>query len=114
MQVHINQWLSDCDPALTQLSMCVQMYVAANRLNPYFHLIVYLQAETDVSSLTKELQRIEDELDSAESRLGTITEQLKQAEAQADESERSGLSMLSLRICNEWQLIYQNVMVFSG
>jgi len=38
--------------------------------------------------LTKELQQIEDELDAAESRLGSITEQLKTAEAQADESER--------------------------
>jgi len=45
--------------------------------------------------LTKELQQIEDELDSAESRLGTITEQLKQAEAQADESERSALYLPS-------------------
>lgn len=50
---------------------------------------VCFQAETEVSSLTKELQQIEDELDAAESRLGSITEQLKQAEAQADESERS-------------------------
>lgn len=41
--------------------------------------------------MTKQLQRTEDELDSAESRLGTITEQLKLAEAQADESERSEL-----------------------
>jgi len=38
--------------------------------------------------LTKELQQIEDELDAAESRLSSITEQLKTAEAQADESER--------------------------
>lgn len=46
------------------------------------------QTEQEVSSLTKELQQIEDDLDAAESRLSTITEQLKQAEAQADESER--------------------------
>ena len=38
--------------------------------------------------MTKELQQIEDELDAAESRLSSITEQLKTAEAQADESER--------------------------
>ena len=41
--------------------------------------------------MTKELQTIEDDLDAAESRLSAITEQLKEAEAQADESERLGL-----------------------
>ena len=54
-------------------------------------LFWFMQAEQEVSSLTKELQTIEDELDAAESRLSSITEQLKEAEAQADESERLGL-----------------------
>lgn len=48
--------------------------------------------------MTKELQQIEDELDAAESRLGSITEQLKTAEAQADESERFLCLLTVLRV----------------
>lgn len=48
--------------------------------------------------MTKELQQIEDELDAAESRLGSITEQLKTAEAQADESERCSCLLTVLRV----------------
>ena len=38
--------------------------------------------------MTNELQKVEDELDAAESRLADITLQLEQAEATADENER--------------------------
>lgn len=47
-----------------------------------------LQAEKEVSELTNELQRVEDELDAAESRLADINLQLEQVEQQADENER--------------------------
>ena len=47
-----------------------------------------MQAEREVTELTNELQKVEDELDAAESRLADITLQLEQAESTADENER--------------------------
>lgn len=38
--------------------------------------------------MTKDLQCLEDNLDAAESKFGVITEKLKEAECNADESER--------------------------
>ena len=46
------------------------------------------QAEEEVASLTKELQKIEDDIDAAESRLAEVNEKLSDAEKNADESER--------------------------
>lgn len=47
-----------------------------------------LQAEKQVSELTTELQKVEDDLDASESRLADVTLQLEQAEQQMDENER--------------------------
>ena len=47
-----------------------------------------MQAEKQVQELTTELQKVEDDLDAAESRLADVTLQLEQAEQQMDENER--------------------------
>lgn len=51
---------------------------------------VYLsfQAENEVQELTKQLEELEDELDSAESTLAEVNSKLYLAETTADESER--------------------------
>lgn len=62
-----------------------------------------LQAEKEVTELTNELQKVEDELDAAESRLADITLQLEEAEIQADENER-----YCTVLCGLEQLLYSN------
>lgn len=65
-----------------------------------------LQAEKEVTELTNELQKVEDELDAAESRLADITLQLEEAEIQADENERYCTVLCGLKYRK--QLLHSN------
>jgi DNA anti-recombination protein RmuC len=56
-----------------------------------------LQAESEVSSLGRRVQLLEEDLDRAQERLSTALHKLEEAEKSSDESERYILGVVAMR-----------------